>query len=493
MLLLSTKSNIDVHSKTYSRRQLLKKTVAGLTILTPMGKLLGANEDIRVGIIGLGNKGKGHVSQFMNLPSVRVVALCDVDPERLSNQVKRFDTVFSHTDPRRIIDRKDIDVVVISAPDHWHALLAIWACQAGKDVYVEKPVSHNIREGRKIIKAATKYGRIVQSGTQYRSDEGLREAAHYIHSGHLGRMLWGHVLWYERRGSIGKVAPYTPDWLDYDLYCGPAPVKPLRRKKLHYDWHWVWSTGTGDLGNSGIHAFDVCRWFAGYEKLPPRAVCVGGRFGVDDAGETPNTQFTILDYEPAPIYIENRNLPMRKGVREMDHQRGIREGVILQCERGYFAGFRGGGWVYDNDGEKIRQFKGDGGSQHAANFIQAVRNRNAEILNAPIQEGHISSAVCHLGNLSYRLGTPMGSGSISKAVRSFKEAEHIVGRLRNHLLANEVNLKKTPMSLGPWLTIDLVKETITTVTGPKESMNVAEANRLVHGSYRAPFIVPETI
>jgi predicted dehydrogenase len=490
---LSTKSNIDVHSETYSRRQFLKKTVAGLTVLAPMGKVLGANEDIRVGIIGLGNKGKGHVSQFMNMPGVRVVALCDVDPERLAKQVKRFDTVFSQTDPRRIIDRKDIEVVVISAPDHWHALLAIWACQSGKDVYVEKPVSHNIWEGRKIIEAATKYGRIVQSGTQYRSDEGLREAAHYIHSGHLGKMLWGHVLWYERRGSIGKVAPYTPDWLDYDMYCGPAPVKLLRRKKLHYDWHWIWSTGTGDLGNSGIHAFDVCRWFADYKKLPPRAVCVGGRFGVEDAGETPNTQFTILDYEPAPIYIENRNLPMRKGVREMDHQRGIREGVILQCERGYFAGFRGGGWVYDNDGGKIRQFKGDGGSQHAANFIQAVRNRNAGTLNAPIQEGHISSAVCHLGNLSYRMGTPTNSEGISQAMHGFKGAEQIVQRLRHHLLANEVNLKKTPMSLGPCLTIDLAKETITTVTSPKESMNIAEANRLVRGSYRAPFIVPETV
>lgn len=187
---LSNKSNIDVHSETYSRRQLIKKTVAGLTVLTPMGKVLGANGDIRVGIIGLGNKGKGHVSQFMNLPGVRVAALCDVDPERLSKQVKRFDTVFSYTDPRKIIDRKDIDAVVISAPDHWHALLAIWACQSGKDVYVEKPVSHNIREGRKIIEAAAKYRRVVQAGTQYRSDEGLREAAQYIHSGHIGSLPW---------------------------------------------------------------------------------------------------------------------------------------------------------------------------------------------------------------------------------------------------------------------------------------------------------------
>ncbi len=477
----------------YSRRDFLKATVAATAPLVLTRRLLGANEDIRVAVIGLGNKGKGHVGVFKDLPGVRVVALCDVDPDRLAAQVKRVDTAFSHTDPRRVLERKDVDAVVIATPDHWHALLAVWACQAGKDVYVEKPVSHNIWEGRKIVEAAAKYGRVVQAGTQYRSDEGLKQAAQYIHDGRLGRVLWGHVLWYERRGSIGKVAPHTPDWLDYDLYCGPAPVEPLRREKLHYDWHWVWSTGTGDLGNSGIHAFDICRGFAGYRGLPPRVVCAGGRFAVDDAGETPNTQFTVFDYKPAPIYIENRNLPARTGVKEMDHLRGIREGLILQCENGYFAGFRGGGWAYDNDGGRIKQFKGDGGGQHAANFIQAVRDRKVERLNAPIQEGHISSAVCHLGNLSYRLGTPAGAEALQQAVRDFKGAKETIERLRQHLLANEVDLQKTPMSLGPWLTIDLTTERITDAASAHASATVEQANRLARGSYRAPFVVPESV
>jgi predicted dehydrogenase len=479
--------------KSCSRRELLKATAAGLALLAPAGRVRGANDNARVAVIGLGGKGGQHAQVLSKLPGARLAALCDVDPQRLAEQNKRYDGVFSATDPRKILERKDIDAVIIATPDHWHALLAIWACQAGKDVYVEKPVSHNIWEGRKIIEAAAKYHRIVQAGTQYRSDEGLQEAAAYIRQSHLGKVLWGHVLWYERRGSIGKVAPYTPEGLDYDLYCGPAPVEPLQREKLHYDWHWVWSTGTGDLGNSGIHAFDVCRWFAGYDDLPPRALGAGGRFGVDDAGQTPNTQFTILGYEPAPIYIENRNLPMRRGAKEMDQLLGIREGLILQCEGGYFAGLRGGGWAYDHDGKKIRQFKGDGGAQHAANFIQAVRDRKVERLNAPIRQAHISSAVCHLGNLSYRLGSPAAHENILQAAGSFARGRETIERLQEHLRANEVELQKTPMALGSWLTIDPRTEQITTVTAAGRTLDPKEANQLARGSYRPPFVVPEHV
>ena len=479
--------------RSYSRREFLKTATVGMATLTPAGRVLGAGDEIRVAVVGLGGKGGQHAKVFSQLPGARLVALCDVDPKRLAEHVQRHAGVFSATDPRKILERKDIDAVVIATPDHWHALLAIWACQAGKDVYVEKPVSHNVWEGGKIMEAAAKYGRIVQAGTQYRSDEGLKEAAAYIHQGNLGKVLWGHVLWYELRGSIGKVAPYAPEGLDYDLYCGPAPVEPLTRERLHYDWHWAWSTGTGDLGNSGIHAFDVCRWFAGYDALPPRVLGTGGRFAVDDAGQTPNTQLTILDYKPAPIYIENRNLPTRMGVKELDQLLGIREGFILQCEGGYFAGLRGGGWVYDNDGKKIRQFKGDGGARHAANFIAAVRGRRAERLNAPIRQGHVSSAVCHLGNLSYRLGSPATHDDILEAANAFPRACETIERLKPHLLANGVDLGKVPMSLGPWLTIDPGTGRITTVTASGRTMDAKEANRLVHGSYRPPFVVPESV
>ena len=476
-----------------SRRHLLKRGVLAGTALWSRRRILGANDDIRVAIIGLGGKGRSHVSQFSNLPGVRIVALCDVDPQRLAEQVKRVDGAHSQTDPRRILDRQDIDAVVIATPDHWHGLLAVWACQTGRDVYVEKPVSHNLLEGRKIITAGAKYGRIIQAGTQYRSDRGLQEAAEYIHQGHLGKMLWGHVVWYELRGSIGNVAPHTPQGLDYDLYCGPAEVRPLRRKKLHYDWHWLWSTGTGDLGNSGIHAFDLCRWFAGYQGLPPRAVCVGGRFGVNDAGETPNTQLTLLDYPGAPILIENRNLPKQKGKRALDLFRQVREGIIFQCEGGYFAGLRGGGSVYDTQGKRIKQFVGDGGGQHASNFIAAVRSRDSALLNAPIQEGHISSACCHLGNLSYQLGAPADSATLQKVMRECQQAGPTVEKLEQHLRANGVDLEKEPMTCGPWLTLDKQTEEITEVEGADSGALLKKARQLAHGRYRSPFVMPEEV
>jgi predicted dehydrogenase len=446
-----------------------------------------------VAVIGLGGKGRQHARVFAELGGARLVALCDVDPRRLGEQVKRFDGVFSSTDPRRVLDRQDVDAVVIATPDHWHALLAVWACQAGRHVYVEKPVSHNIWEGRQIIAAAAKYRRVVQAGTQYRSDAGLQEAAQYVREGNLGPVRWGHVLWYERRGGIGKVPPHIPDWLDYDLYCGPAPIEPLRREKLHYDWHWVWSTGTGDLGNSGIHAFDVCRWFSGHAGLPPRVMCLGGRFAVDDAGETPNTQLTVLKYASVPIIIENRNLPSKAGVNAMDQLLGVREGIILRCENGYFAGLRGGGWAYDNDGVKLRQFKGDGGGRHQANFVQAVRDENPDLLNAPISEGHASSACCHLGNLSYRLGRASATERVRQAVRDCELAAETLERLDQHLEANDVDRRDGPWTLGPWLTVDRDAERISGLQGIQVTGGPAAANRLVRGAYRAPFAIPQDV
>jgi len=473
---------------TLSRRDFLKTTAwAGACLATP--RVLGANEDIRVAIVGLGNKGKSHLRVFGNIVGVRIVALCDVDPQRLARGKDKLgqSEVFGTTDFREILDRKDVDAVVIATCNHWHGPIAVLACEAGKDVYVEKPISHNLREGSLMIRAAEKHGRIVQSGTQYRSDPGLREAAEYIQQGNLGKMLYGYVLWYEHRGSIGRKDPWEPDWLDYDLYCGPAERKPLTRDKLHYDWHWIWSTGDGDLANSGIHAFDACRMFAGYDTLPVRSLGLGGRFGVADAGETPNSQITVLDYKPAPIVIENRNLPAEKGRDRMDHYLGVREGFVLKCENGYFAGFRGGGWMYDNDGKKIQQFKGDGGGSHQANFIEAMRSRRSEDLNAPLAEGHVSSGVCHLGNLSFRMGTEATEDDVLQKMEGIDLSQEVFRRMRSHLAANEVDIEKTPLRQGPWLTLDLKRETITHCDGREDGALVEHANRLAAGSYRDPF------
>ncbi|MHC4743335.1 MAG: Gfo/Idh/MocA family protein [Planctomycetota bacterium] len=477
--------------KTHSRRSFLKNVVLTSAVLCSGRSVLGANDDIRVAIIGLGNKGRGHLGTFAKLDGVRIAGLCDVDPKRLNERGKDFKGkgAFFTADARKIIERKDIDAVVIATCDHWHALLAVWACQAGKDVYVEKPVSHNILEGRKMIQAAKKYGRIMQAGLQYRSDEGLAEAAEYLQSGKLGKMLRAHVPWYELRPGIGIKDPYTPDWLDYDMYCGPGELKPLRRNKLHYDWHWMWNTGTGDLGNSSVHAFDICRMMMGYKSLPTRATCVGGRFGVGDVAETPNTQLTLLDYK-APIVIENRNLGDKKGARNLDHVLGVREGVIVDCEGGYFAGLRAGGWVYDSDGKKVRQFVGGGGGQHTANFIEAVRKRDASILKAPIEEGHISSACCHLGNISYRLGAPATPDQIKTAIKSSDLAGEVFDSIAKHLEANEVDLTKNAAMLGPLMTVDPASDEITKVQG---EASLAAAKKLAHGTYRKPFVMPKKV
>jgi predicted dehydrogenase len=478
-----------------TRRHFLRQAIVGGVLAFPFVRrslhaAASANHDISLAVIGLGGKGKSHVKQLLGIKGVRLSALCDVDPERLAAQVEVAKaaglTPFTATDPRRILDRPDVDAVVIATPNHWHAVLTVWACRAGKDVYVEKPISHSIWEGTQIVDAAKQYGRIVQSGTQYRSDEGLRAAAAWIKEGHIGKPRSAHIAWYEYRPSIGRTAPYKPTNLDYDLYCGPAAADALTRPKLHYDWHWVWSTGDGDLGNSGVHPIDACRMMAGLTGLPRRALCLGGRFGVDDAGQTPNTQLTLLDYPGLPMLVENRNLPARSGQKALDQFRGIREGFALDCEGGSFVGLKGGGWIYDPAGKRLNQFPGEGGGRHMANFLQAIRSRRAEELNGPALQGHYSSSLCHVGNLSWRLGRDSALPACRDAVRNHPGAADAVEQLVRHLAANEIDVAKTRFTLGPWLELDPVSAEITAVSG-NDSDLLARARQLARGTHRAPY------
>jgi len=262
--------------KLVTRRDFIRSfATAGAVLLTPYSRVLGANDDIRMAVIGLRGLGRYHVGRYRKMPGVRMAAICDVDQKILSTEAKKFtnsnERIQTYVDIRKLLDNKDIDAVTIVTPNHWHALGAIWACQAGKDVKVEKPVSHNIWEGRKIVEAARKYNRIVQAGTESRSDPALQEVFEYIQQGGLGKMLVARGFCYKRRPSIGKVAgpQHVPEYIDYNLWTGPAPLKPLTRKSLHYDWHWVWDTGNGDIGNQGAQERDMCRWFLGQEKLPP--------------------------------------------------------------------------------------------------------------------------------------------------------------------------------------------------------------------------------
>jgi hypothetical protein len=446
-----------------------------------------------MGIIGLGNKGRQHAKLFASLPGVRVTALCEVDPERLSAQRDRFKASgsrpFATTDPRRVIEREDVDAVVIATPNHWHALLTVWALRAGKDVYVEKPVSHNVAEGVRMVEEARARGLLVQGGLQYRSCPGLRAAATWLKEGHLGRLLWAYLPWYEHRPPIGKCAPFVPKDLDYDLWCGPAPFEPLTRPKLHYDWHWIWSTGDGDMGNSTVHPFDACRMFLPYAGFPKRIMSVGGRFTYEDAGQTPNTQFTLMEYPELPVVIENRNLSMVKGEVVMDRFRGVREGMVLQYEGGYFAGFRSGGKVFDSAGKELRHFRGDNGKGHQANFLKAWQNRRIDDLNAPILESHVSSAVCHLANLSYRMGQPQALRGASSALGESLPVREGFPRLVKSLEGLGVDLDQSPFNVGPWLELDPASGGVLKAGGGSNELR-EQVERLWRGSYRQPYVMP---
>jgi predicted dehydrogenase len=478
--------------KNLLRRDFLRRATAGAALAFPALRLgaAGSNQEIRLAVIGLGGKGRGHARTLLKFPGARLTALCDVDPQRLAEQVAAAKeagvTVAGATDPRRILERADVDAVVIATPNHWHAVLTAWACRAGKDVYVEKPVSHSLGEGPRMLAAAARHGRIVQSGTQYRSDEGIRAATAWIREGHIGRPRSAHVAWYEYRPGIGRAAPHRPAGLDYDLYCGPAPADPLTRPKLHYDWHWFWSTGDGDLGNSGVHPIDACRYMAGLTGLPRRVRCLGGRFGVDDAAETPNTQLTLVDYPGLPMLVENRNLPAKAGQRAMDAFRGIREGFALDCEGGSFVGLKGGGVIYDREGKRLRQFPGEGGGRHLANFLDAVRSRRGGDLNAPLAEGHASSAVCHLGNLSWRLGREDALAACREAVRPHAGAAELVDQLAGHLRANQLDLGQARFRIGPWLEVAPDTGALTAVEGAS-AVELSAARQLAEGRWRSPY------
>jgi len=477
--------------KGITRRTFVKGGLVGgmAPAFAPYSRVLGANGDIRVAVVGFRSQGSNHIKYFSKIPGVRVVALCDVDREFVDREVKRFkernEKVDTYIDVRKLLDDKNIDAIITATPNHWHSLVTVWACQAGKDVYVEKPVSHNIWEGRKMVEAARKYNRIVQAGTQRRSDEGLVQAFQYIRQGHLGRVLRARCYYYSPRGPIGKVdGPQPiPQTVDYDLWTGPATMAPLMRKNLHYDWHWQWPYGNGDLGNNGIHFIDECRWALGYSALAPRVISFGGKFLWDDDRQTPNTQVAFYDYKPAPIIFEMRNLPRKKGDPAMDATyRRIRTDVVIECEGGYFAG----GSVYNYDDEKIKQFKVTGGGSHHANFIKAVRSRKVGDLNADILEGHLSTALCHMGNISYRLGQAAPRDQIVQSVKTTKELPDAFERFQEHLLLNVVDVQKTPWILGPWLTMDAGTERF---VGEFSD----EANEHLSRNYRKPFLVPERV
>ncbi|MBT3200025.1 MAG: Gfo/Idh/MocA family oxidoreductase [Phycisphaerales bacterium] len=483
-----------------TRRNFVKTTfAAGLAAsVLPTDRVLGANSDIRIAVVGFNSRGRSLIGGFNALDGVRVAALCDIDSAVLNRVADGLDKktktkVQRYTDIRKLLSNKNIDAVAFATPVHWNGYGTLLALDAGKDVYVEKPVCHTLQEGQLMLAAARKKKLIVQSGTQNRSDIGMRAVVPDIQGGKLGKIEFIHSYWNRPRGNIGKVTgpQQPPSTVDYDLYLGPAPKKPMMRKRFHYDWHWQWDYGCGEVCNLGNHQIDMARWVAGIDRLPDQTITFGGR-AYDDDGQTPNTMLTAFLYnDNIPIFWESRNLPAVPGKRGSDPIMGSTAAIYAKCEGGYFVGGRGGGSTYDNAGKLIKKYPGDGGGRsHLQNFIDAVRSRKHETLRAEIAIGRLSTSMCHLSNISYKLGkvAAPGDNCYTKQIEALKINPYFATRwesMQAHLKINKVDTNKTPMLIGAPLQMDAKTETF---TGPAETAKKATA--LATKDYRAGFTLP---
>ncbi len=396
-----------------TRRKFFAMTSAALSIGS--SRILGANERINLAIVGLGGRGTAHMGEYGKLKAdANIVALVDVN--QAAREVGAAKVVreggkqpVTYRDMREAFADKSIDAVSMATPNHWHALGCIWGCQAGKDIYVEKPASHNIWEGQKMIEAARKYKRMVQVGSQSRSMPHKIKAMQLLQDGVIGKLYASKGLCYKRRPSIGKKPEIdTPAGIDWDMFLGPAPMRRFTESRFKYNWHWFWDTGNGDLGNQGVHEMDVARWGMGGLKLPKSVVSTGGKFVYDDDQETPNTQHASFDYgDGKQIEFEVRGL--LTGEEGGVPKRGAHTiGDLFYGSEGWMAVDGAGFTVYKGEkGEKFmdeKAAKSSDGGEHMKNFLDCVKSRNYKNLNAEVEIGVTSAALCHLANISYRLG-----------------------------------------------------------------------------------------
>jgi predicted dehydrogenase len=470
-----------------SRRDFLKITGAGVatTALTATASsyasVLGANDRVRVAVCGVRGRGNDHIHGFSRVPGTELAALCDIDENVTQQRVLEIEKMGlpkpkSYVDVRKLLEDKEIDAISIAAPNHWHSLMAIWACQAGKDVYVEKPCSHNWFEGRQLVRAVKKYNRICQHGSQSRSNPGMIEAIHHLSDGTIGDVYMARALCYKWRPSIGRATPEAvPAGVDYDLWTGPAPLKPFTRNRFHYNWHWIWDTGNGEVGNQAIHEIDIARWGLGV-GFPVSVSAMGGHFMFDDDQETPNTLHATLCFDSAPgkrkmmelevrHWITNHEAEIGSGAygasavppagitadaskKPADKQPSLGPkdaktntvGNLFYGSKGYLAidGYDAYKTWLTDQAEPGPHGKASG--DHYANFVDCVRSRRAEDIHSPIEEAHISTTLVHLVNASYRLG---------RTLRFDPRQEQVI--------ADD------------------------------------EANLLLRGTYRPPYVVPEEI
>lgn len=464
--------------------------VAASTLLTvPSRKLWAANvnEEINVGFVSCGGRSRGLMKQFSDVEGVNIGAICDPDSELLATVNETYPKAKPFTDMRELFADPEIDAVVIATCNHWHCLAAIWAMEAGKHVYVEKPLSHTQWEGEQTVAAARRYNKICQIGTQQRSDPMQAEIKKFLHEEKgLGEIKAARVNRYGVRGSVGKRdTPLSiPKNINYDLWLGPAEDQPIMRDRLHYDWHWDWNTGSGEMGNWGVHVLDDVRnnIFQDSVAIPKRIFGGGGRVLWNDAAQTPNVHFVYFDTGSIPVVIGLSNLPAEKGGKKSPAMPGPASGYLAYCEGGEFHGQRGRAVAKDNDGKVIRQFKGNSGNVlHQKNFIDAVRSGDGSMLNADIQIGHDSTGWCNFANIAFRSGEKFTRDQANEvSVDAWKQ---LVDQTDQHLKAHGLSLDNDAIQLSPMLSLNNDGQFI--------ADHADAANKLLKREYRAGYEVPE--
>ena len=513
----------------FTRRDVLRSSLyAGAAMYMPtFAKAAGANDDIRVAVIGFNARGKGHIGDLTNpekIKGVRLVALCDVDSNVMDKQVaelaKKGIQVKTFTDYRKLLEDKDIDAVTIATPNHTHTLIALSALAAGKHVYVEKPVCHNLFEGAELMKAgvAVEGKLILQHGMQRRSDIGWASAMEFVKSGEIGKLVLSRGTNYKPRPTIGKVAKpavatngiFNPGevtdakgqplkgTIDYNLWSGPRPMMPVNRTQFHYDWHWQWAYGNGDIGNQGPHQLDVGRWVLGNPELPMRVMSFGSRWGYEDDGQTANNQMALYDWGAGkvPLLFDNRGLPAKNMDFGKDKKGGASPvfyvsgqgkggstqiGNVFHCEGGYVAESK----AYDNEGKMIKKFDDfRDGPNHMPNFIASIRAGKRVNPNLHISHGFQAACLAHLANVSYRLGKKVAPGEIKERLAADKFASATFENFVANLEANQVDINAQQASLGPWLSFNAEAMKF-------EGEFAEEATKLSTEEYREEFKLPK--
>jgi predicted dehydrogenase len=451
----------------------------------------GPNERINIAIIGCdtatryNGRGTDHINGLARTgTNAKITHICDVDTAAPARGISRVRELQGHDpeyvqDLRRIMDNRDIHAVTIATPNHWHTLAAIWAMQAGKHVYVEKPVSHNVSEGRRLTEVAHATGKVCQVGTQSRSSISAIRAVEFIKAGKLGTVRLARGLCYKSRPTTGRnTGEAPPSTVDYNLWCGPAPNRPPNRVRFHYDWHWQWDYGNGDIGNQGIHQMDVARWCLDKGELARAVVSVGGRFGYIDDGQTANTQVAWFDYGDKQLLFEVRGLPTTA-------LRHTRVGNIIYGSQGYLTfgeeDTAARAIAFDLDGNIIERFTGGAYNDHYDNFLAAIRANKPQDAKGQPLDGHLSSALCHLANLSYRLGRQQSFEPRQNVFVSSPDAQNAMLAMEEHLQANNVSLAAAQLTVGRELKLDPQSERF---------VGDEEANRMLTREYRRGFEVP---